>query len=223
MSEPVGNAPRDPAAIPSNTLKDQAKRQEKVEREAAQKEPVAKIIEGKVVVRKKAWYRRAASNMIADDASSIGQYVMEDVVFPALKNLVADVIGQGTNRVLFGSSAGRRRTGVLGGRESLRTRYDQMGGGGREEPRRLGSAERARHSFADIILSTRGEATEVLDALLDRVSRFGVASVSDMYDFVGVSGSFADRRYGWTDLRDADVRQVREGFVLELPRPELLR
>ena len=221
MSEPVGNGPRQSAPIPGNTHKDQAARQAKAEHEAAKREPVEKIIEGKVVVRKKPWYRRAANSIVADDASSIGEFVMADVVVPAIKNLIAEVVGQGTNRVLFGPNS-RPRRGVLGGgRESLRTRYDHMSD--REPSRRLSSRDRAQHNFADIILTTRAEALEVLDALIDRVDRFGMASVSDMYDFVGVTGSYADRRYGWTDLRDADVRQVRDGFAIELPRPELLR
>lgn len=221
MSEPVGNGPRSSPSVPGNTHRDQAAKQAQQEKQTAQAEPVQKIIEGKVIVRKKPWYRRAANSMVADDASSIGEFVLTDVVIPAFKNLIADVVMQGTGRVLYGSTyRGGRSRGVMGERPSLRTRYDQM-----SEPssRRLSSRDRATHNFADITLATRGEALEVLDGLLERVSRFGQASVSDMYDFVGYSGSFADRRYGWTDLRDADIRQVRDGFMLDLPRPELLR
>lgn len=219
MSEPVGNGPRQPGPVPGNTHKAKEAKQEK---EVAAREPVEKIIEGKVIVRKKPWYRRAANNMIADDASSIGEYIMTDVIVPAVKNLIAEIVGQGTNRVLFGTTRPRGRGGVLSGdRPSLRTRYDQMSDRG--EPRRLSSRDRAQHNFADITLTTRGEAIEVLEALIDRVDRFGAATVSDMYDFVGYTGSYADRRYGWTNLQDSDVRQVRDGFTLELPRPELLR
>jgi hypothetical protein len=214
MTEPVGNSPR--THIPSNAHKDREEKSDQVVPEKAEK-----IITGKVITRKPPWYKRVARSMVADDAQSISDYIITDVFVPAIKNLIADIVGQGTNRVLFGSA--RNRRSVLDrGRPGLRTQYERYYDD--REPRRMLSREsRARHDFNDVILPTRTEAIDVVEALIQRVERYGSASVSDLYDFVGVTGSFADQRWGWTDLRTADTRQVAGGWLLDLPLPDPLR
>jgi len=71
----------------------------------------------------------------------------------------------------------------------------------------------------DIILRTRGEGEAVIASLSDLIEDYGVASVADLYDLVGITGSFTDNKYGWTNLRTASVTRVRDGFLLNLPRP----
>lgn len=219
MSEPVGNAPRS-SDIPSNSHRERESLEAKKGEDT--REPIQKIIEGKVVTRKPPWWKRAARGMIAEDAQNVGDYLLIDVVLPSLKNLVRDLVVGGTDRTLFGRGQVRRGGGMGMGssREPLRTRYDQMGG----EPRRMMSREaRARHDFDEVTLDNRAEAIEVVETLIARVERYGAASVSDLYDLLGVTGSYADRGYGWTDLSTADVRQYRGAWLLDLPRPEALR
>lgn len=212
MSEPVGNNPR--SSIPGNSHKSR-------EAEAASepREKIEKIIEGKVVTRKPPVWKRVAHSMVADDVQNVGDFIIIDVIVPAIKNLIADIIGQGTNRVLFGTSRARRRD-TVGPVGSLKTAYHRVS---EPEPRALGREARARHDFDQIILDSRAEAVEVLEALIAQVVRYNQASVSDLYDLVGVTGSWTDQRYGWTNLDDADVRQAKGGFLIDLPRPIDLR
>jgi hypothetical protein len=223
MSEPVGNSPRG-TNIPGNSHKEREAlpKEGVLNKEVAPREPVEKIVEGKVVKSKQSLFKRMTRSLIADDAQSIGDFLIVDVVVPAIKNLIADTVKGGTDRVLFGQSRARRAIGVGGESRSLRTRYDKYAEAG--EPRRMMSREsRARHDFDEVRLDDRAEAIEVVETLIARVEKFGAASVSDLYDLVGVTGSYADQRWGWTDLREADVRQSRGGWLLDLPRPEPLR
>lgn len=220
MSEPVGNSPRTPGDVPGNSHRTQQAKQKEPVEVTEVKEPVNKIIEGKAVARKVPWYKRFAHKLVADDAQSMGDWVMQEVLIPSLRNLISDTVNGSTQRLLYGTARPRGATRV-GERPGLRTRYDQMSD---HEPRRMLSREsRARHDFNDVVLDTRSDAIDVVEALIDRVERYQSASVSDLYDLVGVTGSFADQRWGWTNLRDADVRQVRGGFLLDLPSPEPLR
>ena len=72
--------------------------------------------------------------------------------------------------------------------------------------------------FQDLIFESRGEAEEVLTNLLDLIADYGVASVADLYDLVGITGPFTDNKYGWTDLRTASVSRTREGYIINLPK-----
>ena len=75
------------------------------------------------------------------------------------------------------------------------------------------------YKFDEMIIDTRENAEKVLDAILDLIIKHGKASVSDYHDLIGVTGTFKDEKYGWFDLRQAEVRRVREGYVINLPRP----
>jgi hypothetical protein len=227
MSEPVGNSPRKKpdaqsamSAISGNSHKDR----EGVKDTAPEREPIEKIIEGKVITRKQPIWKRFTRSMVADDVGNVGEYILTDVVIPATKNLIVDMVGQSIERVLFGTSRGRVRRSPLG--MSLRDQVNYSGrySGDREPPRRSMSREaRARHDFNEIVLENRTEAIEVLEAMVARIVRYGAVTVADLYDLVGTTGSFADQRWGWSDLTTADVRQVPGGFLLDLPAPEPIR
>ena len=47
---------------------------------------------------------------------------------------------------------------------------------------------------------------------------YQVVSVADFYDLVGVSGNYTDNKYGWTDIRNASVIRVRDGYMIKLPK-----
>ena len=74
------------------------------------------------------------------------------------------------------------------------------------------------YNYDDIILDTRREAEEVLDRMQDLIDSYGMVSVADLYDLVGINGSYTDNKYGWTHLRSTDVQRVRDGYLLKLPK-----
>jgi hypothetical protein len=62
-------------------------------------------------------------------------------------------------------------------------------------------------------------ANEVINCLVDLIQDYGQATVSDLYDLVGITGNFTDNKYGWTDLRSATATRIHEGYMLNLPKP----
>lgn len=81
---------------------------------------------------------------------------------------------------------------------------------------------RSRHDFDEVVLTSRTEAEEVIDRLFEVVSRYGTATVADLYELVGITGTHTDNKWGWTDLRGAGVSRVRGGYLLDLPEPQPL-
>lgn len=222
MSEPVGNTPRNPD-VPGNAHKGRERPLANPQETEEEREPVEKIVSGTVKIKKQPFHKRIMSRFIADDAQSIGDFVIDEFVIPGLKNLFRDTFVGSLDRALYGTSRARGR-GTVGERGSLRTRYDLIGEGRAEERgRSLSRESRARHDFDDVVLGSYQEAVEAIEAMIHRLDRYKSVSVADLYDLLGVTGSFADRRWGWYNLTGADVRQTRGGFLLDLPRPEPLR
>jgi hypothetical protein len=52
----------------------------------------------------------------------------------------------------------------------------------------------------------------------DIIERYRMVSVADLFDLVGESCSFTDQKYGWTNLRNAEVVRVRDGYMIKLPK-----
>lgn len=78
------------------------------------------------------------------------------------------------------------------------------------------------NDLQDLIFETRGEAEEVLTNLLDIIADYQVVSVADLYDLVGITAPFTANRYGWTELGSANVSRIREGYIINLPKPKAI-
>lgn len=214
-------------AFPSNSHK--AKESEDVQPEPKKIEQVAT---GEVVRRKKPLGKRFAETFVGGDAKGVAAYVVFDVLVPAAKDMAADAVSQGIERMLFGEARSTsRRTGARPGSGSNGyVSYNRFGSSGssakfnghdREEPSRgISRRGRASHDFDEIILATRIEAETVIERLFELIERYGIATVSDLYDLVGITGNYTDANWGWSDMRGADTTRVRNGYLLDLPKPE---
>lgn len=210
---------------PSNSRKS---REPKVEIKPVEEEKRAeKVVEGEVVRRKKPLSKRFTEIFFSGNGRGVVSYIMLDVLLPAAKDTIADVVSQGIERMLFGEarSTSRRGTSRTSGYVSY-NRYSAQPQSSvrREDPRATALSQRARatHDFDEIILATRAEAEEVIGRLFDIVSKYEAATVADLYELLGISSKFTDDRWGWTDIRGAGVTRVRSGYLLDLPKPEPL-
>lgn len=218
--------------FPSNSRRREPEKAPTPPPKKQEEKKVEKVTTGEVISRKKPLGKRMKELLVGGDANSVGRYVFFEVLLPAAKDTIADVVTQGVERMIFGEARSTsRRTGSRPGGSSGYTSYNRyystppwdQKGARREEPRReISRRARSSHDFDEIILATRAEANEVLDRLFDLVSRYDQATVSDLYELVGLSGNFVDEKWGWTDLRGSGVTRVTDGYLLDLPRPESL-
>lgn len=74
----------------------------------------------------------------------------------------------------------------------------------------------------EMIFSNRGEAEKVLDELNDLITHFGQVNVADLFELAGVMGVFDDCKYGWSDLSTVAIGSSHLGYILNLPRTNLL-
>lgn len=183
-----------------------------------------KIVQAQVLKTKKSPGRKISETFLADDAHNVFSYIVHEVLIPAAKTTISDLVRTGIDRLLFGGTATsirRRHTGVPGSTINYGNFHRSPYQDPRQyqEPMRTSIARRVRSSFEDIVLPTRDDAEEVLTNLLELIDNYGVASLADFYDLVGVPTTFVDYKHGWETLTRSSIVPVRDGFVLDLPRP----
>lgn len=165
-----------------------------------------KVVSGSVKTKKQSGFRKLADEFISDNTQNIKTYIVKDVLIPGVKKAISEII----DMLLYGGSRKSRPTSA---RISYRDYYD--------DPRTRDNTPvrtATGYSYDDVIIESRGEAEAVLSQLEDCIGTYGMVSVADLYDLVGISGNYTDNRYGWTNLRNAEVRRVRDGYMLMLPK-----
>lgn len=177
--------------------------------EATEKK-VEQIAKGKT--KKKSEVKKFADVFVAEDVTSVKDYILMEVLLPAAKKAISDIVTNGIDMLLYGETRSKSK-----GRES-RVSYTKYYDRERDYDRPSRTRGRYGYDYDDIILDTRKEAEEVLDRMDDLIDTYGMVSVADLYDLVGVSGNYTDNKYGWTNLRNADVQRVRDGYLLKLPK-----
>lgn len=185
------------------------------------------------VRRKKSLGKRFGETFFGGDVRSAMAFVLQDVLVPAVKDTLSDALTKGFEQMIFGESrAPRRRSGYSYGGSNGYVSYDRYGSSrssyqrGSVTPRdrddnyrSMSRRGKANHNFDEILMATRHEAETVLSRMYDLLEKYEVVSVSDLYELVGESSDYTDAKWGWTDLRGSGVTRVREGFLLDLPKP----
>lgn len=191
---------------------------------------IESVVSGEVHRRKTPLGQRLAETFVGGDVKSVAGYVVFEVLVPAAKDMVADAFSQGIERMIYGEvRSTSRRTGLRPGGPNGYTAYNRITQGAskarsgldefskREQPSRR---ERTNHEFDGIVIATRAEADTVLRRLYDILEQYETATVSDLYELVGITPAYTDGKWGWTSLPGAGISRIREGYLLDLPKPE---
>lgn len=195
----------------SNRFKETQKKEESV----TQEKKVEKVVTGVVKTKKKSKFNQMMDGFISEDAKNVKSYVFGEVLIPAIKKAISDIVTDGIDIILYGESRGRNKRSAAD-RVSYRNYYDDRGRGSRMNERQAIMA--AGYSYDDIILSSRGEAEDVLARMDELMDTYGLVRVADLYDLVGITGNYTDNKYGWTNIRNADIVRVRDGYMIKMPR-----
>ena len=185
----------------------------KEEKKAAEERKIQKVVKGPVKTQKKSELSKFARVFISEDSSNIKSYVLEDVVIPTIKKTIISVI----DMLLNGGNATYSRSS--GNRPSYRQYYDDR----KDDRHRDDHRTKTRFDFDDIIYDNRGDAEKVLDSMEDAIDRYGFVTVADMYDMAGYNEPYTSNKFGWTSLRNAEIKRlIGGGYKIILPRPMVI-
>lgn len=192
-------------------------------KEQAEEKKLTPVVKGNVTIKKDSVGKKFSDVFLSDTVDNVKSYLLFDIIVPAVKDLIVDMITSGTNMLVNGDagrshSSGKKKSG---GHTSYTSYY--RGGSSRDDDRRS-APRKDRHGVADISFETRGDAKEVADMMLELLDNFKVVSVADYYEIsnAGDLETYIDRKYGWYELDDMQITRDRDGFKIKLPRPEPL-
>lgn len=182
---------------PSNSLKDKP-----LEEAEAPKEQVVEV------PKKSSFFEIFFGHTVKD----VGKYIIFDVLIPAFKDTLGDIIHGSTDLVLKGRSkrASQRETHIS---------YDKVISNSRYRFNESPVHHRA-NTYEDATFPSRSKAEETRDILNDIAFDSGAVSVADLLSAAHLTSEYTDNSYGWPDLDGVTVSRSYEGdYILNLPKP----
>lgn len=174
---------------------------------------VQKVVSGKAKTKKNG-ARKLTDIFISEDAGNVKSYIFMDVLVPAIKKAISDIVTDGIDMILYGGSGGGKKS-KSSSRVSYRSYYDDRRDDRRDRDR---FESRGRFDYDDIVFESRGEAELVREQMVELIERYGFVTVADMYDMADLTAPYTANKYGWTNIRNAEAVRVRDGYILKLPK-----
>lgn len=193
-----------------------SKELQKVESAAPAERKVQKVISSGQAKTRVNNGRKLADIFISEDAANIKSYIFMDVLVPAIKKAISDIVTDGVSMLLYGGKGSGRSADRVSAapKVSYRNYYDD----GRD--RRDGYTARVRFDYADVSFPSRGDAEAALSQMCEILDRYPFVTVADLYEMAGLEREcpHTANKYGWTNLRSADVVRVSDGYIIKLPK-----
>ena len=194
----------------SHKSKEQSKDEKPVTR-------VKRVATGKTRVRDRSLGSKFKETFLGEEIKDAKSYIIFDVIVPSIKEMIVDTV-ENAVEMIFGVGGRSRRASTRSNKGSDTVSYQAYYKSNKEPSRASRRDERTGYEYKEIIKDTRGEAEDVIDILLEVLSEYQQVTVADLYEAAGITGTWADNKYGWTDLRGAYPKRVRDGYLIVLPK-----
>ena len=173
---------------------------------------VERVANGDVQRKKRSSLKELTDGFIQEEVATVRSSLWNDVLIPAAKKTIYDMITSGLEMFFYGGTGVPKRNKM--DRASWRDGWHDSG---------TKSVERVKsdygYSFDDVIFQNRGDAERVLEVLFEIIDQYKAVSVADLYSAAGVTGNYTDQNYGWEDIRGAKIVRFSDGYLLKMPKP----
>lgn len=186
---------------------------------AAEEKRVQKIVKSPVKTKTNE-LRKFTDIFISEDVKNVKNYIFMDVLVPAIKKAIYDIVTNGIDMFLYGGGGGRSKSaGPSGTKVSYRNFYDQKNNSISSYRGSENTNSHKGFEYEDIVFDNRGDAEAVKQGMQAAIIKYGMVTVADLYDMVDQAPPFTSNKYGWLDLSSAEVIRVRGEYTIKLPRP----
>lgn len=165
--------------------------------------------------KKKTLWDKVKEQFINEDRNSIGEYLILDVIVPAIKKTLQETVNNGVDMLLYGESSNRRSSNLPANRVSYRNYYDNRANDRYSAPR-----PSQGYGFDEVVFGSRGDAEAVKYRMQEIIDQYQVVRVADYLELSDRPSNYTDNNYGWTSMDDVRIIRDRSGgYYLDLPRP----
>lgn len=187
-----------------------------------EKPKVEKVVTTPVKKRKKGLVERGILALIGPEGlPKVGKKINNDIVVPTLKTLLVDSLTTLIQNMVWKNDSGVPRNNYY--RDGSNYSYNQINtqrvmynSNINPNVTEIGSIY-ADGRVPEYSVSTRNEAISVIDIMQRQIALYGICTVADYYDALGIDSDFTASSFGWRDLSLARVVPTTGGFLIQLP------
>lgn len=177
---------------------------------------VERVTKGKIERKPQSLGQRVKAEIISENSRSVGEHLLWDILVPAIKDTIVDLVKNGVETLMYGG-ASPRDDRIGRNRGSSYVRYNSYYDKDRDQ-RYHRSSSRRSDDLDDILFDSNAEAEKVLLALIDMLDEYDFVTRGHFYELIGERTRPSDFNWGWDNLRNARVERVRNGYRIRLPR-----
>lgn len=189
-------------------------------------------IQGGVSLKRKTPGQRFTETFLNNgDVKTVGQTILLDVIVPALKEMIFNSGRDALSMFLWGDTRASNRGGLRTGGGIVRD-YTSYSSSivSRSSNRDRVNISRPEDSprYNNLVFEIRGDAENILWNMREYINTYDDIQIIKLYELVkeqtgvDIPMTAQDAKFGWSDLTQAYVRQVRGGYLLDLPSPIVL-
>jgi hypothetical protein len=168
--------------------------------------------------------RRFLDFLFAESPKALAGKVARDVLWPRAKAGFEEAANSFLAGMLWGDGVNRPLPNIVKG-TVLRgggMNYQAISTQNSMTQARQANVSRSSGNYQDLVLPTQPMAEAVLGNMYELLNEYRMVAVADLYEAAGVTPAPSDNAYGWMSMDGARISKVRDGYLLELPRPSLL-
>lgn len=181
-------------------------------------------------VKEKPMRRRVAEAFISSERGNIKDHVIFDVVIPAIKNAITDVISDGVSMLLYGEKSSVRKS------KASKTPYGSFWASSifEDSGRKAQASEESKRGslsrYLDATWASKDDAQSVLDCMVTILESYPAVTVADFYSLLTDENGnpiftieSVHSKWGWKSLSAVTPVKATNGqWGLSLPRPQRL-
>lgn len=171
---------------------------------------------------------RIKNSFFAADMNNIGEYLLENVIFPSCKDLASNVVDSVFGNIItmkdiliYGEARGKAKqtkhtdySGVF--RKSNEARHTTIISSS-SKPVSINYG--GRYDFSARTFDYLDDAKSVLLELCDILEEYDAVTVANFCDLANLPTKPVDYKWGWTNLSSAKVKPTGSKWYIDMPKP----
>ncbi len=179
--------------------------------------------EDEAKIQKPSFWKRVGNTFFMESASSVGRYLWNDVMLPAIKKLLVDSVNNAANRAVYGERYNGRNGQPNGGYAANSSVYQGRASGYYDRgDSRYDRGNLYNRVLEGSVFTYEETALEIIHRAMEWISDYGFISVSDFNYILPKQLQFnvahTDSGWGWYSLNENCVQPLPQGgWTIDMP------